>query len=191
MWNEADKSFNSGDLSIRLYIPKSHKTIDFWANKTWILQMDNPPGLRKRLVTTLHLSATRPGANMLEGELTFMDRKYKLEAIPYDPSTGTISLVGQPITDARFSNGIAFLPVGEGPNGPIPLESHATDHRLTFTWNEEENRAVATGTQLSDGTVYGFVGAGYDQNNKAITDAKGNPIFHIYMINIQGMKIKQ
>ena len=190
-WNEADKSFNSGDLSIRLYIPKSHKTIDFWANKTWILQMDNLPGVRKRLVTTLHLSATRPGANMLEGELTFMDRKYKLEAIPYDPSTGTISLVGQPITDARFSNGIAFLPVGEGPNGPIPLESHATDHRLTFTWNEEENRAVATGTQLSDGTVYGFVGAGYDQNNKAITDAKGNPIFHIYMINIQGMKIKQ
>ena len=190
-WNEADKSFNSGDLSIRLYIPKSHKTIDFWANKTWILQMDNLPGVRKRLVTTLHLSATRPGANMLEGELTFMDSKYKLEAIPYDPSTGTISLVGQPITDARFSNGIAFLPVGEGPNGPIPLESHATDHRLTFTWNEEENRAVATGTQLSDGTVYGFVGAGYDQNNKAITDAKGNPIFHIYMINIQGMKIKQ
>ena len=190
-WNEADKSFNSGDLSIRLYIPKSHKTIDFWANKTWVLQMDNLPGVRKRLVTTLHLSATRPGANMLEGELTFMDRKYKLEAIPYDPSTGTISLVGQPITDARFSNGIAFLPVGEGPNGPIPLESHATDHRLTFTWNEEENRAVATGTQLSDGTVYGFVGAGYDQNNKAITDAKGNPIFHIYMINIQGMKIKQ
>ena len=190
-WNEADKSFNSGDLSIRLYIPKSHKTIDFWANKTWILQMDNLPGVRKRLVTTLHLSATRPGANMLEGELTFMDRKYKLEAIPYDPSTGTISLVGQPITDARFSNGIAFLPVGEGPNGPIPLEAHATDHRLTFTWNEEENRAVATGTQLSDGTVYGFVGAGYDQNNKAITDAKGNPIFHIYMINIQGMKIKQ
>lgn len=190
-WNEADKSFNSGDLSIRLYIPKSHKTIDFWANKTWILQMDNLPGVRKRLVTTLHLSATRPGANMLEGELIFMDRKYKLEAIPYDPSTGTISLVGQPITDARFSNGIAFLPVGEGPNGPIPLEAHATDHRLTFTWNEEENRAVATGTQLSDGTVYGFVGAGYDQNNKAITDAKGNPIFHIYMINIQGMKIKQ
>ena len=190
-WNEADKSFNSGDLSIRLYIPKSHKTIDFWANKTWILQMDNLPGVRKRLVTTLHLSATRPGVNMLEGELTFMDRKYKLEAIPYDPSTGTISLVGQPITDARFSNGIAFLPVGEGPNGPIPLEAHATDHRLTFTWNEEENRAVATGTQLSDGTVYGFVGAGYDQNNKAITDAKGNPIFHIYMINIQGMKIKQ
>ena len=190
-WNEADKSFNSGDLSIRLYIPKSHKTIDFWANKTWILQMDNLPGVRKRLVTTLHLSATRPGANILEGELTFMDRKYKLEAIPYDPSTGTISLVGQPITDARFSNGIAFLPVGEGPNGPIPLEAHATDHRLTFTWNEEENRAVATGTQLSDGTVYGFVGAGYDQNNKAITDAKGNPIFHIYMINIQGMKIKQ
>ena len=190
-WNEADKSFNSGDLSIRLYIPKSHKTIDFWANKTWVLQMDNLPGVRKRLVTTLHLSATRPGANMLEGELTFMDRKYKLEAIPYDPSTGTISLVGQPITDARFSNGIAFLPVGEGPNGPIPLEAHATDHRLTFTWNEEENRAVATGTQLSDGTVYGFVGAGYDQNNKAITDAKGNPIFHIYMINIQGMKIKQ
>lgn len=190
-WNEADKSFNSGDLSIRLYIPKSHKTIDFWANKTWILQMDNLPGVRKRLVTTLHLSATRPGANMLEGELTFMDRKYRLEAIPYDPSTGTISLVGQPITDARFSNGIAFLPVGEGPNGPIPLEAHATDHRLTFTWNEEENRAVATGTQLSDGTVYGFVGAGYDQNNKAITDAKGNPIFHIYMINIQGMKIKQ
>lgn len=189
-WNEADKSFNSGDLSIRLYIPKSHKTIDFWANKIWILQMDTPLGLRKRLVTTLHLSATRPGANMLEGELTFMDRKYKLEAIPYDPSTGTISLVGQPITDARFSNGIAFLPVGEGPNGPIPLEAHATDHRLTFTWNEEENRAVATGTQLSDGTVYGFVGAGYDQNNKAITDAKGNPIFHIYMINIQGMKIK-
>ena len=189
-WNEADKSFNSGDLSIRLYIPKSHKTIDFWANKTWILQMDNLPGVRKRLVTTLHLSATRPGANMLEGELTFMDRKYRLEAIPYDPSTGTISLVGQPITDARFSNGIAFLPVGEGPNGPIPLEAHATDHRLTFTWNEEENRAVATGTQLSDGTVYGFVGAGYDQNNKAITDAKGNPIFHIYMINIQGMKIK-
>lgn len=189
-WNEADKSFNSGDLSIRLYIPKSHKTIDFWANKTWVLQMDNLPGVRKRLVTTLHLSATRPGANMLEGELTFMDRKYKLEAIPYDPSTGTISLVGQPITDARFSNGIAFLPVGEGPNGPIPLEAHATDHRLTFTWNEEENRAVATGTQLSDGTVYGFVGAGYDQNNKAITDAKGNPIFHIYMINIQGMKIK-
>jgi len=190
-WNEADKSFNSGDLSIRLYIPKSHKTIDFWANKTWVLQMDNLPGVRKRLVTTLHLSATRPGANMLEGELIFMDRKYKLEAIPYDPSTGTISLVGQPITDARFSNGIAFLPVGEGPNGPIPLEAHATDHRLTFTWNEEENRAVATGTQLSDGTVYGFVGAGYDQNNKAITDAKGNPIFHIYMINIQGMKIKQ
>ena len=190
-WNEADKSFNSGDLSIRLYIPKSHKTIDFWANKTWVLQMDNLPGVRKRLVTTLHLSVTRPGANILEGELTFMDRKYKLEAIPYDPSTGTISLVGQPITDARFSNGIAFLPVGEGPNGPIPLEAHATDHRLTFTWNEEENRAVATGTQLSDGTVYGFVGAGYDQNNKAITDAKGNPIFHIYMINIQGMKIKQ
>ena len=190
-WNEADKSFNSGDLSIRLYIPKSHKTIDFWANKTWVLQMDNLPGVRKRLGTTLHLSATRPGANMLEGELIFMDRKYKLEAIPYDPSTGTISLVGQPITDARFSNGIAFLPVGEGPNGPIPLEAHATDHRLTFTWNEEENRAVATGTQLSDGTVYGFVGAGYDQNNKAITDAKGNPIFHIYMINIQGMKIKQ
>ena len=187
-WNEADKSFNSGDLSIRLYIPKSHKSIDFWANKTWVLQMDNPG--RTRTATTLHLTA-KAGSDILLGELTFVGKKYKLEAIPYDPSTGTISLVGQPIPDARFPNGIAFIPVGEGPNGPIPLESHATDHRLTFTWNEEEGRAVATGTQLSDGTVYGFVGAGYDQNNKPIVGADGKPIFHIRMTNIQGMKIKQ
>ena len=187
-WNEADKSFNSGDLSIRLYIPKSHKSIDFWANKTWILQMDNPPGVRKRLVTTLHLTA-KPGSNTLEGELTFLDKKYKIGAIPYDPSTGTISLIGQPIPDARYANGIAFIPVGEGQGSPTLLDKQADSHRLTFTWNEEENRAVATGTQLSDGTVYGFVGIAFGQNGP-LMDSHNKPISPIYMTNIQGIKIK-
>ena len=187
-WNEADKSFNNGELSIRLYIPKSHKSIDFWANKTWILQMDNPPGVRKRLVTTLHLTA-KPGSNTLEGELTFLDKKYKIGAIPYDPSTGTISLIGQPIPDARYANGIAFIPVGEGQGSPTLLDKQADSHRLTFTWNEEENRAVATGTQLSDGTVYGFVGIAFGQNGP-LMDSQNKPISPIYMTNIQGMKIK-
>ena len=187
-WNEADKSFNNGELSIRLYIPKSHKSIDFWANKTWILQMDNPPGVRKRLVTTLHLTA-KPGSNTLEGELTFLDKKYKIGAIPYDPSTGTISLIGQPIPDARYANGIAFIPVGEGQGSPTLLDKQADSHRLTFTWNEEENRAVATGTQLSDGTVYGFVGIAFGQNGP-LMDSYNKPISPIYMTNIQGMKIK-
>ena len=187
-WNEADKSFNNGELSIRLYIPKSHKLIDFWTNKTWILQMDNPPGVRKRLVTTLHLTA-KPGSNTLEGELTFLDKKYKIGAIPYDPSTGTISLIGQPIPDARYANGIAFIPVGEGQGSPTLLDKQADSHRLTFTWNEEENRAVATGTQLSDGTVYGFVGIAFGQNGP-LMDSHNKPISPIYMTNIQGMKIK-
>ena len=187
-WNEADKSFNSGDLSIRLYIPKSHKSIDFWANKTWILQMDNPPGVRRRLVTTLHLTA-KPGSNTLEGELTFLDKKYKIGAILYDPSTGTISLIGQPIPDARYPNGIAFIPVGEGQGNPTLLDKQADSHRLTFTWNEEENRAVATGTQLSDGTVYGFVGIAFGQEGP-LMDSQNKPISPIYMTNIQGMKIK-
>ena len=187
-WNEADKSFNSGDLSIRLYIPKSHKSIDFWANKTWILQMDNPPGVRRRLVTTLHLTA-KPGSNTLEGELTFLDKKYKIGAILYDPSTGTISLIGQPIPDARYPNGIAFIPVGEGQGNPTLLDKQADSHRLTFTWNEDENRAVATGTQLSDGTVYGFVGIAFGQNGP-LMDGHNKPISPIYMTNIQGMKIK-
>ena len=187
-WNEADKSFNNGELSIRLYIPKSHKSIDFWANKTWILQMDNPPGLRKRLVTTLHLTA-KPGSNTLEGELTFLDKKYKIGAIPYDPSTGTISLIGQPIPDARYANGIAFIPVGEGQGSPTLLDKQADSHRLTFTWNEEENRAVATGTHLSDGTVYGFVGIAFGQDGP-LMDSQNKPISPIYMTNIQGMKIK-
>lgn len=187
-WNEADKSFNNGELSIRLYIPKSHKSIDFWANKTWILQMDNPPGVRKRLVTTLHLTA-KSGSNTLEGELTFLDKKYKIGAIPYDPSTGTISLIGQPIPDARYANGIAFIPVGEGQGSPTLLDKQADSHRLTFTWNEEENRAVATGTQLSDGTVYGFVGIAFGQDGP-LMDSQNKPISPIYMTNIQGMKIK-
>ena len=187
-WNEADKSFNNGELSIRLYIPKSHKSIDFWANKTWILQMDNPPGVRKRLVTTLHLTA-KPSSNTLEGELTFLDKKYKIGAIPYDPSTGTISLIGQPIPDARYANGIAFIPVGEGQGSPTLLDKQADSHRLTFTWNEEENRAVATGTQLSDGTVYGFVGIAFGQDGP-LMDSQNKPISPIYMTNIQGMKIK-
>lgn len=187
-WNEADKSFNNGELSIRLYIPKSHKSIDFWANKTWILQMDNPPGVRKRLVTTLHLTA-KPGSNTLEGELTFLDKKYKIGAIPYDPSTGTISLIGQPIPDARYANGIAFIPVGEGQGSPTLLDKQADSHRLTFTWNEEENRAVATGTQLSDGTVYGFVGIAFGQDGP-LMDSQNKPISPIYMTNIQGMKIR-
>ena len=187
-WNEADKSFNNGELSIRLYIPKSHKSIDFWANKTWILQMDNPPGVRKRLVTTLHLTA-KPGSNTLEGELTFLDKKYKIGAIPYDPSTGTISLIGQPIPDARYAHGIAFIPVGEGQGSPTLLDKQADSHRLTFTWNEEENRAVATGTQLSDGTVYGFVGIAFGQDGP-LMDSQNKPISPIYMTNIQGMKIK-
>ena len=187
-WNEADKSFNNGELSIRLYIPKSHKSIDFWANKTWILQMDNPPGVRKRLVTNLHLTA-KPGSNTLEGELTFLDKKYKIGAIPYDPSTGTISLIGQPIPDARYANGIAFIPVGEGQGSPTLLDKQADSHRLTFTWNEEENRAVATGTQLSDGTVYGFVGIAFGQDGP-LMDSQNKPISPIYMTNIQGMKIK-
>ena len=187
-WNKADKSFNNGELSIRLYIPKSHKSIDFWANKTWILQMDNPPGVRKRLVTTLHLTA-KPGSNTLEGELTFLDKKYKIGAIPYDPSTGTISLIGQPIPDARYANGIAFIPVGEGQGSPTLLDKQADSHRLTFTWNEEENRAVATGTQLSDGTVYGFVGIAFGQEGP-LMDSQNKPISPIYMTNIQGMKIK-
>lgn len=187
-WNEADKSFNNGELSIRLYIPKSHKSIDFWTNKTWILQMDNPPGVRKRLVTTLHLTA-KPGSNTLEGELTFLDKKYKIGAIPYDPSTGTISLIGQPIPDARYANGIAFIPVGEGQGSPTLLDKQADSHRLTFTWNEEENRAVATGTQLSDGTVYGFVGIAFGQDGP-LMDSQNKPISPIYMTNIQGMKIK-
>ena len=187
-WNEADKSFNNGELSIRLYIPKSHKSIDFWANKTWILQMDNPPGVRKRLVTTLHLTA-KPGSNTLEGELTFLDKKYKIGAIPYDPSTGTISLIGQPIPDARYANGIAFIPVGEGQGSPTLLDKQADSHRLTFTWNEEENRAVAAGTQLSDGTVYGFVGIAFGQDGP-LMDSQNKPISPIYMTNIQGMKIK-
>ena len=187
-WNEADKSFNNGELSIRLYIPKSHKSIDFWANKTWILQMDNPPGVRKRLVTTLYLTA-KPGSNTLEGELTFLDKKYKIGAIPYDPSTGTISLIGQPIPDARYANGIAFIPVGEGQGSPTLLDKQADSHRLTFTWNEEENRAVATGTQLSDGTVYGFVGIAFGQEGP-LMDSQNKPISPIYMTNIQGMKIK-
>lgn len=182
-WDGEKKQFADGDLAIKLYVPSSHKPIDFWYG-TWTLRHQPARGQGRR-PTLLELSAgSQP--NVLQGKLTFFGNVYTLPAIPYDPATGTIRLIGQPINDPTFTyaGGILLVPVSKADNNKLL----STDHYITFTWDEDQQQAVAEGSEEADGKVDSFFGAGYGADLQPAHDAKGNPVFPISLLDIQGLK---
>lgn len=182
-WDAEKKQFADGDFAVKLYIPATHKPIDFWYG-TWTLRHDPVRGQGRR-PTLLELSAGKQ-ANILEGKLTYLGKVYTLPVIPYDPATGTIRLIGQPITDPThtYPGGIVILPISKEDNNKIL----STDHYITFTWDEDQQQAVAEGSELADGKVDSFFGAAYGGDLQPIRDAKGNPIFPIALPDIQYLK---
>ena len=68
-WNETDRTLAENDLKVVQYLPKSHKTIDFWVGE-WQLKTS----LRKRITLTLEL-----GKGELPGQ-PVIDPTYKYPA---------------------------------------------------------------------------------------------------------------
>ena len=182
-WNEEKKEFTEGDLSIRLYVPATHKPIDFWYG-TWTLRHDPVPGQGRR-PTLLELApGSRP--NSLEGKLTFIGKTYTIRIIPYDPATGTIRLIGQPITDPThtYAGGIILFPVSHADGNKLLN----IEHSITFTWDEDQQQALADGSEEADGKVDSFFGAAYGADLQPLLGANGQPIFPISLPNIQSIR---
>lgn len=178
VWDAEAKSFTSGELVLKLFVPKSHKPVEFWYG-TWTLKHNPIRGLRKP--TTLTISAgDKP--NVLKAILHFRNVDYTL-VLPYDPATGTISFIGQPLKDptGKYGGGVVLIPFSFA-DGKKQL---TTDHSITFTWDEETQQAIAEGTELADGKVDSFFGAAYGEDLQPLKDSKGNPIFVIGLENIQ------
>lgn len=182
-WDEEKKQFTDGELAIKLYVPSTHKPIDFWYG-TWTLRHDPVRGQGRR-PTLLELSAGSQ-ANILQGKLTFLGKVYTIPVIPYDPATGTIRLVGQPITDPTYTyaGGIILIPVSKEDNNKLL----STDHFITFTWDEDQQQALADGSEEADGKVDSFFGAAYGADLQPIRDNAGNPVFPISLPGIQSLK---
>lgn len=182
-WDEEKKQFAEGDLAVKLFIPATHKPIDFWYG-TWTLRHAAVRGQGRR-PTLLELSAGSQ-ANILQGKLTFLGKVYTIPVIPYDPATGTIRLVGQPITDPTYTyaGGITLIPVSAADGNKLL----STDHFITFTWDEDQQQALADGSEEADGKVDSFFGAAYGADLQPIRDSHGNPVFPISLPGIQSIK---
>lgn len=182
-WDSEHKQFVADQLAIKLYVPASHKPLDFWIG-SWTLRHDPVRGQGRRPTILTISQGTQP--NILQGKLSFLGHEYTIPVIPYDPATGTIRFIGQPITDPTFTygGGIVLLPISVADGNKI-LE---TDHAITFTWDEEQQQALAEGSEAADGKVDSFFGAAYGTDLQPLRDAKGNPIFPIALPNIQSLR---
>ena len=180
-WDSEKKRFTSGGLTIQLFIPKSHKPIDFWYG-TWTMRHNPIRGWRKP--TTLTLEAGDK-ANTLKGTLNFRGVDYKL-ILPYDPATGTITFVGQPLHDPtnKYAGGVVLIPISLADGRKLL----STDHSITFTWDEDQQQAIAKGSEMADGKVDSFFGVAYGEDLKPVVDKNGNYVFPIAMENIQFLK---
>lgn len=183
-WNAETKTFSSGDLSVKLYVPTNFKPIEFWEG-TWTMRHGRLPG--QKAATTLRLKKTSTD-NVLEGFLTFFGVEYKIPIIEYNPTTGQIRLQGQEFVDpkGRYPGGLFLAPYSEENNNRLLKE----DHNIVFTWDEESNLASAEGSEQEDGQVDSFLGVGLDGGRRVILDKHGNPTGPIKLPSIKFL-IKQ
>ena len=182
-WDSESKQFSSGDLTAKLFLPKSYKPIDFWYG-TWMIKHNPIRGWRKP--TTLTLSAGEK-PNTLTAILTFHGVSYKM-LLPYESATGSISFQGQALHDPtnKYAGGIILIPASLVDGRKFLA---AEQHSITFAWDEELQQAVAKGTELADGKVDSFYGIAYGEDlNTPLQDSKGNPIIPIAIENIQYIK---
>ena len=124
-------------------------------------------------------------ANTLKGTLNFRGVDYKL-ILPYDPATGTITFVGQPLHDPtnKYAGGVVLIPISLADGRKLL----STDHSITFTWDEDQQQAIAKGSEMADGKVDSFFGVAYGEDLKPVVDKNGNYVFPIAMENIQFLK---
>ena len=177
-WNETDRTLAENDLKVVQYLPKSHKTIDFWVGE-WQMKTS----LRKRITLTLELGK---GANNLKGYLLYDKVNYELQ-LTYDPATGRIELPGQPVIDPtyKYPAGIVLIPAslkekklfGEGKGS------------MYFTWNEDMERADAEDSgQVTGHVVDSFLGVAYGEDLSPILDPKGGYVYAFTLPNIEYMR---
>ena len=177
-WNETDKVLTDNDLKLAQFVPKNHKTLDFWVGE-WQLKTS----LRKRITLTLELGTA---ANTLKGHLLYDKVSYELQ-LTYDPATGRIELPGQPVIDPtyKYPAGIVLIPAslkekkifGEGKGS------------MYFTWNGDMERADAEDSgQITGHTVDSFLGVAYGEDLSPILDPKGGYVYAFTLPNIEYMR---
>ena len=177
-WNETDKVLTDNDLKLAQFVPKNHKTLDFWVGE-WQLKTS----LRKRITLTLELGTA---ANTLKGHLLYDKVSYELQ-LTYDPATGRIELPGQPVIDPtyKYPAGIVLIPAsikekkifGEGKGS------------MYFTWNGDMERADAEDSgQITGHTVDSFFGVAYGEDLSPILDPKGDYVYAFTLPNIEYMR---
>ena len=177
-WNDADHSLTEGDLKIIQFLPKTHKSIDFWIGE-WQLKTS----LRKRIRLTLEKGSV---ANTLKGKLNINNVNYEL-LLTYDPATGRLELPGQPVTDPtyKYPAGILLIPASQK-EGKLFGEGQGS---LFFTWDDDMEQATAEDSgQITGHAVDSFFGVAYGEDLQPVTDADGNYVFAFTLPNIQYMK---
>ena len=177
VWDENEKSLTDNNLKLVQFVPKSHKSLDFWVGE-WTLKTS----IRRRITLTLEQGSAQ---NTLNGKLHINNVTYELQ-LTYDPATGRIELPGQPVIDPtyKYPAGIVLIPASQQEN-KLFGEGKGS---MYFTWNEDTERADAEDSgQISGHAVDSFFGVAYGEDLQPILNAEGGYVFAFTLPKIQYM----
>ena len=181
-WNDSARTFSSADMTISFRIPETYKPQSFWIGK-WSVKHRALRALGRRpTYLTIYNERSVRNPQALRAVLEFNRTEYEI-FVMYNRTTGTISIPAQTVEDPTKANyAILFI----GTNGSQLLGK--VDVPFTFQWDPDFEHATAVGATFENSKATGMYGIGYKDELHQNTDAEGNPVTPIILLDLEYLR---
>jgi len=181
-WNDSARTFSSADMTISFRIPETYKPQSFWIGK-WSVKHRALRALGRRpTYLTIYNERSVRNPQALRAVLEFNRTEYEI-FVMYNRTTGTISIPAQTVEDPTKANyAILFI----GTNGSQLLGK--VDVPFTFQWDPDFEHATAVGATFEKSKATGMYGIGYKDELHQNTDAEGNPVTPIILLDLEYLR---
>ena len=184
-WNDSARTFSSADMTISFRIPETYKPQSFWIGKWSVKHRALRQLGRRPTYLTIYNERSVRNPQALRAVLEFNRTEYEI-FVMYNRTTGTISIPAQTVEDPTKAN-YAILFVGT--NGSQLLGK--VDVPFTFQWDPDFEHATAVGATFEKSKATGMYGIGYKDELHQNTDAEGNPVTPIILLDLEYLRRAQ
>jgi hypothetical protein len=181
-WNDSARTFIDRDMTISFRIPETYKPQSFWIGKWSVKHRALRQLGRRPTYLTIYNERSVRNPQALRAVLEFNRTEYEI-FVMYNRTTGTISIPAQTIEDPTKAH-YAILFVGT--NGSQLLGK--VDVPFTFQWDPDFEHATAVGATFEKSKATGMYGIGYKDELHQNTDAEGNPVTPIILLDLEYLR---
>jgi hypothetical protein len=169
-------------MTISFRIPETYKPQSFWIGK-WSVKHRSLRALGRRpTYLTIYNERSVRNPQALRAVLEFNRTEYEI-FVMYNRTTGTISIPAQTVEDPTKANyAILFI----GTNGSQLLGK--VDVPFPFQWDPDFEHATAVGATFEKSKATGMYGIGYKDELHQNTDAEGNPVTPIILLDLEYLR---